>query len=302
MTPNPKHERTHYQTSSAGDDGEHDQKSLQSYIPPYLRQYVRPYHGDFCYTPIFHPTLIAQLMMEGFLPIACADFVLPKLHSQRCVIQPLTDLHVSKQVRKRAKRYSLTINQSFDEVVASCRHQHGDHCWLYPTLVTAFKSLHTATATGDGSGYPTTTQQGEAISVRLYTIELWNVETNTLAAGELGYAVGSIFTSLTGFTKEDSAGSIQLAALGRLLAQHSFTVWDLGMDMDYKRALGSRLVPRDDFVRTVRASRSHAATLSGSATAARRACRDIVDGGASNPTTATTQQRQPPRLAAPPGF
>ena len=109
MTPNPKHERHHdedpeedaacrhhHGSSSSSShkkkkkaaaaaaqrqqEREEQQRSLESYIPPHLRQYVKPYHGDFCYTPIFHPSLIAQLMREGFLPIACRDFLLPKLH------------------------------------------------------------------------------------------------------------------------------------------------------------------------------------------------------------------------------
>lgn len=278
MAPNPKHARS---KNRCDDDAPAaaPEKSLASYIPPYLRHYVRPHHGDFCYTPMFHPTVIAQLMMEGFLPIACADFVLPKLHCQRCVIQPLQDMHVGKQVRKKSKRYYLTVNQNFDDVVEACRRQHGDHCWLYPSLVKAFKAIHKQTATAGSGGYPTSTTQGQMVAVRLYSIEVWNVETGALAAGELGYTAGSIYTSLTGFSGEDSAGSIQLAALGKLLAQSGFTVWDLGMEMDYKSALGSRLVPRDDFVRTVHADREQLSDVKLPVIAGERrlSCRDIID-------------------------
>lgn len=218
---------------------------------------------------MFHPFLIAQLMMEGFLPIACSDFLLPKLHVHRCIISlensqegPTagSSFHIGKQVRKKSKRYNVSINQSFETVVAACHRQHGDHCWLYPPLIDAFRAIHDKTVTDSkqceiGGGFITKTMDGQSVPVRLYSIEVWNVETGSLAAGELGYTVGSIYTSLTGFSSEDSAGSIQLATLGTLLVHNGFSVWDLGMEMPYKTALGSRLAPRDEFVRIVHSSR-----------------------------------------------
>jgi len=87
--------------------------------------------------------------------------------------------------------------------------------------------------------------------VRLYSIEVWNVKTGELAAGELGYSVGSVYTSLTGFTAEDGAGSVQLATLGRFLSRGSFDMWDLGMALDYKSRLGAKDMDRVQFVETI---------------------------------------------------
>jgi len=87
--------------------------------------------------------------------------------------------------------------------------------------------------------------------VRLYSIEVWNVKTGKLAAGELGYSAGSVYTSLTGFTAEDSAGSVQLATLGRYLSNGSFDMWDLGMGLEYKSRLGAKDMDRVQFVETI---------------------------------------------------
>ena len=211
-------------------------------------------------------------MSEGFLPIATGNVLLPKLHAHRCVISlEKGDLHVTKSTRKKAKRFTFTVNQAFSQVVEGCHKQHGEKCWLYPTLVEVFAMMnraeHTPAVLMDDKTQP--------CPVRLYSIEVWNAETGALAGGELGYTVGSIYTSLTGFAAEDSAGSVQLATLGRFLTQLGFSLWDLGMAMDYKMSLGCHLLPRDEFldhVYAVRYTKGHLILPEGP-----YQCRNVID-------------------------
>ncbi|KAG7341171.1 acyl-CoA N-acyltransferase [Nitzschia inconspicua] len=264
-----------------------EQAELAAYIPPYLRQFVTPYHGEFCCTRIYHFRLLAQLMMEGFLPIATREVMLPKLHKERCVIRLPDDLHISKSVRKKARKFTLTVDREFDKVVEACQRQHGSRCWLYPDLVQVFRELHSAGSvramlipTQQGGTAPNARFQVTARAecpVRLYSIEVWDEATGDLVAGELGYTVGSIYTSLTGFSAQNNAGSVQLAALGRLLCSLGFNMWDLGMDMEYKQSLGSRLISRREFVNhvhTVRATKGHLMLPSNSPA---WNCRELID-------------------------
>jgi Leu/Phe-tRNA-protein transferase len=177
-----------------------EEQAIEAFIPTYLRRFINPYHGDFCYTRVFHYRLIAQLMSEGFLPIATEGVLLPKLHENRCVVRLPEALHVSRSVRKKSKSFQITINQAFDRVVDGCKQQHGDHCWLYPPLVEAFRTMLNsgkveAVVMEDGR-LPT----GRVCPVRLYSVEIWNASTGALAGGELGYVACEGPTTMTGTT------------------------------------------------------------------------------------------------------
>ena len=297
-------------------------------VPGYLRDFIQHYHGDFYATRCFDPRLVAQLMAEGFLPIATRHHLLPKLHEERCVLRlapvrsPLppaasdrgdaaalselpgggSDMHVPRSVRKKARRFDMTLNRDFDGVVAGCHAQHGIN-WLYPQVVAAFRFINasgkTSASGGDGNvaAGDSTSSAGGGVEVslfdesggspqrvgscpvRLYSVEVYNASTRSLVAGELGYTVGSIYTSLTGFSKEESSGSVQLAALGTLLERCGFTMWDLGMSMEYKNRLGARSMGRTAFVEAVHRARVETPDVRLTMDAEdRRNCRDILDG------------------------
>jgi Leu/Phe-tRNA-protein transferase len=226
-----------------------------SFLPAYLTPYVEHSHGDFFVSAHFSPILISQLMAEGFLPIATPRYLVPKLHKQRMVIYPLVDpttricrVHTGKSTKKKCKKFTLTLQKDFDGVIEGCHRQHGVG-WLYPPIVHAFATLHRATCDNDGI-MVRLGSDGESVTLRLLTVEVWN-ENHELVGGEIGYSIGTMYTSLSGFAGEDSAGSVQLAALGNLLAQQHFDLWDLGMGLEYKTRLGAEEMDRLTFVETV---------------------------------------------------
>lgn len=171
--------------------------------------------------------------------------------------------------------------------------QNRRECWLYPSLASALATLHATAQTArvtDTNTTTNTTRRQVLCPVRVVSIEIYQKRERTidnddghaagdrpdkdkdngmddddddpattryrLVAGELGYTVGTMYTSLTGFSSADGAGTVQLAATGRVLQAAGFDAWDLGMDMAYKRRMGAARVARRPFVGLVRQCRA----------------------------------------------
>ena len=156
------------------------------------------------------------------------------------------DLVVDRNAKKRARHFECSVDRAFDKVIAGCQRQHGEHCWFYAPLTAAYRKIHAKNASGGIEG-----------GVRMHSIEVWDKASGKLVAGELGYAIGGAYTSLSGFREpgSKSAGTIQCCCVAALLLQCGFKVWDLGMGMDYKKKLGAKNVPRGEFLQLLRSVR-----------------------------------------------
>ncbi|KAF4657608.1 hypothetical protein FOL46_007354 [Perkinsus olseni] len=233
--------------------------------------------------------------------------LLPKLHRKRSAITDiLRDLHIHKKVRKKAGRYELSFDTDFDGVVSSCHRQHGE-AWLYPPIVNSLRAIHgqgqgsgggsspreapsvkrrnggsgpavSESSTSSSSQSPTARSSAGGGRVSLHSVEVRRADTKELVAGELGCLVGKCYTSLTGFfdSKSPGSGSVQMAALGAYLSNEGLAqMWDIGMDIEYKRSLGARNLPRTEFVRTFRHLRDESSQTG--ARCAAKNCREIID-------------------------
>ena len=194
--------------------------------------------GEFAIAPPPGPDAAEAAACAGFMPMSVAlqagpALLLPKLHLERCLLDPAA-ARVTGTVRRQASRFSIGLNAAFDEVLARCAGVHGDG-WLTPELRACFSSLHRERA-GRRAAW--------------LSVELWHE--GALVAGEIGYLIGASYASLSGYRDLSGAGSVQLAALGALLAREGVETWDLGMGMPYKLALGGRNLPREEYLPMLR--------------------------------------------------
>mmetsp|Transcript_78609 Transcript_78609/g.163383 ORF Transcript_78609/g.163383 Transcript_78609/m.163383 type:complete len:279 (+) Transcript_78609:177-1013(+) len=228
-------------------------------ILPTLVERGLPDGGEFLFADLNRDErtaqLIALLIWHGFLPMGGMKMLLPKIHLQRCILAP-QDIHIGKKIRKKAKGYHLTVDAAWDLVVNQIQQltyssEPGD-CWLSDDMAYAYAAV---------AQVPPKWLRGGAT---FHSVELWHTESGELVAGEIGYTCGCIYSSATGFSNKDKysgCGTVQLAALGRWLLKLGFQIWDLGMDMDYKRDLGGNPVPRSDWIRILRSCRDRPVRL-----------------------------------------
>ncbi|MFZ4617121.1 MAG: leucyl-tRNA--protein transferase [Rectinemataceae bacterium] len=208
-----------------------------------VRAFERGYPHEFCACASFEPGLIAGLVREGFIPMAVdyegIELLTPKLHTERSILDPAA-VRITKSARRAASAYTLHFNSAFDEVLDRCLAAHGDG-WLRPPLVAALREL---------------ARRGQGAGVRLASFEL--LRGGTLVAGELGALIGASWTSYSGFRSEGGSGTVQLVALASALAGAGVRLWDLGMPLGYKAALGALAVDRATFLAAFRAARDMA--------------------------------------------
>ena len=158
---------------------------------------------------------------KGFIAVAIdlrpnLPLLLPELQHAYAVLRH-DRLHVSKKVRKRAKKFRIALDTRLDQVLDGIEKAHDS--WIIQPYKELIQRLHKPSPV-DGK------------QLRMRSIELIDPMGN-LAAGEVGYTIGAVYTSLSGFVgKHDAqhkgAGTVQLVALSRLLCESGYHFLALG--------------------------------------------------------------------------
>jgi leucyl/phenylalanyl-tRNA--protein transferase len=198
------------------------------------------YPEEFCLSASLTPEFAASLMEAGFLVMTYWEefddgiylIVTPKHHIERTVLM-FEDLHIEKSAKRFLPRYELRVDTDFDTIVAKCVAAHGAD-WLTAPLVRVIKEI----------------RRGSYGNVR--PVSFGAYRDGELTAGEFGVAVGSVYTSYSGYHDENSAGKIQMILTARYLESSGFAFWDLGMPIDYKFRFGAKNVPIGKFVKMFR--------------------------------------------------
>lgn len=189
----------------------------------------------------FNCEFYIHLAYCGFISVSFQthnDLVLlPEIQTQYAILD-FEDLHISKKVKKFLKQnnYELLIDNEINSVIDQIHLAYSDN-WI----VGKYKQL-----LNDLLEY-------EHDNFQLCSAKLLDKQTKQMVAGEIGYIIGSTYTSLSGFSSKEkkykNLGTLQLVLLAQYLGENHFSFWNLGHPhMAYKLALGAKIYDRDSFL------------------------------------------------------
>jgi leucyl/phenylalanyl-tRNA---protein transferase len=141
------------------------------------------------------------------------------------------ELHISRSLRRCIQRseFSVTENQEFPAVIAACAAARGPDTgtWITAEMQAAYCELQ---------------RLGLAASV-----EVW--QDGQLAGGLYGVRSGRAFCGESMFSHRDNASKVALAWLVERCPERGIAVIDCQMPSAHLRSLGSRPLPRPEFLR-----------------------------------------------------
>lgn len=148
----------------------------------------------------------------------------------RTVLFPAA-LKVSRSLRKtlNRQRFTVTLDQSFEAVVAACAGPRAGNSgtWITGDMATAYSELHA---------------RGFA-----HSVECWL--DNRLAGGLYGVAIGRVFFGESMFSRESDASKVAFCHLVRQLKAWDFGLIDCQVYSAHLASLGAEEIPRSRFVR-----------------------------------------------------
>lgn len=195
-------------------------------------------HTDYYWSDDFSPEFYIAQAKAGMVATTeyhkGEELLLPEMLFAYTLLD-FKDLHISRKVKKllSRKNLQLELGQNLDEVLEGLDRHH-KHNWLT-------------------SQYLNTLKTTQGLNENFQVISALIREDGEVIAGEVGYAIGKTYTSLSGFSSKEkryrSYGTAQLILLAKYLEEQGFSFWNLGQPfMAYKFALGARVYVRKEFL------------------------------------------------------
>ncbi len=216
-----------------------DLEMLQSRA--YLAQVIYPnMQREYYWSADFSPEFYIAQAKAGFMAICETidgeELLLPEIQRSYALLH-FEDLHISKNVARIIRRDKpvLHFSSRLDEVAVAIRLQH-KQSWLTPRYQQTLQSTY-----------------GKDDMFSPIAVSLKNRE-GELIAGEIGYFIGSTYTSLSGFSSREKRyrdyGKVQMVLLAQKLQEKGVRCWNLGHPyMPYKTALGAKVYTREAFLK-----------------------------------------------------
>jgi leucyl/phenylalanyl-tRNA--protein transferase len=146
-------------------------------------------------------------------------------------VLPIDALRVTKSMRRSAKRFRISVDEAFGEVMLGCGDRPNEERWINDEIVAGFTRLH---------------DLGWA-----HSVEVWLDD--RLVGGLYGVEIGGLFAGESMFHRERDASKVALMALvDRLRAAGGARLLDVQWVTHHLGTLGAVEIPRIEYLELVR--------------------------------------------------
>lgn len=143
-------------------------------------------------------------------------------------VLPLDGLRVTRSLRRSLRRYEVTVDRAFDEVIRACAELPRPHGWISSEIVDAYRVL---------------ASRGIA-----HSVEAWTPE-GQLVGGLYGVNVGGLFAGESMFHTAVDASKVALVHLVELLREVPGALLDVQWSTPHLASLGVVEVSREEYLR-----------------------------------------------------
>ncbi len=144
-------------------------------------------------------------------------------------VLPLGGLLVTRSLRRSLRRFAVTVDASFDEVMAACADPQRDGGWITSEIRTAYRHLH---------------DLGWA-----HSVEVRHPHDGVLVGGLYGVHVGGLFAGESMFHRETDASKVALVSLVERLRGIGVDLLDVQWLTPHLASLGAVEIPRSEYLR-----------------------------------------------------
>lgn len=145
---------------------------------------------------------------------------------------PLDGLRVSRSLRRSCRRYAVTVDTAFVDVIRACADPRRPEGWIDDSFVTAYSSLH---------------RLGWA-----HSVETWH--DGVLVGGVYGLAIGGLFAGESMFHRATDASKVALVGLVDRLRRGGGSLLDVQWTTPHLVSLGAIDVPRERYLHELAAA------------------------------------------------
>jgi leucyl/phenylalanyl-tRNA---protein transferase len=173
------------------------------------------------------PGTILQAYRRGMFPMHLPDGHLGWWSPIDRAVIPLHGLKISRSLRQSTRRFQITVDEKFSEVMTGCASAERPDGWINDEMIEAYTELH---------------RLGWAHSIEVRDSE------GDLAGGLYGVAIGGLFAGESMFHVARDASKVALVHLVVMMSAGGGKLLDVQWQTEHLASLGAVVIGRDAYL------------------------------------------------------